>query len=100
VTICMFVLSDPHRRAQGEAMTPRKKREKVVAEITTTHLMKFMQEQGRLLDQQQAVNFLNEGDRAYVMWKQMMYAGENYIKAVLAHTSQPGAHTLKSSPTA
>ena len=81
-------------------MIPRKKREKVVAEITTTHLMKFMQEQGRVLDQQQAVNFLNEGDRAYVMWKQMMYAGENYIKSVLAQTSQPSAYTLKSGPTA
>jgi hypothetical protein len=81
-------------------MIPRKKREKVVAEITTTHLMKFMQEQGRFLDQQQAVNFLNEGDRAYVMWKQMMYAGETYIKSVLVQTSQPSSHTLKSGPTA
>ena len=81
-------------------MRPRKKRERVVAEITTTHLTKLMQEQGRFLDQQQAVNFLNEGDRAYVMWKQMMYAGENYIKSVLAQTSRPSAYTLKSGPTA
>jgi len=81
-------------------MTPKKKREKVVAEITTTHLMKFMQEQGRSLDQQQAVMFLNEGDRAYVMWKQMMYAGENYIKSVLVQPSQPSAYPLKSGPTA
>lgn len=65
-------------------MTSKKKREKVVAEITATYLMQLMQEQGRPLDQQQAVNFLNEGDRAYIMWKQMMYAGENYIKSVLA----------------
>ena len=76
---------------QGEAMTPRKKRERVVAEITTIHLMKFMQEQGRSLDQQQAVNFLNEGDRAYIIWKQMMYAGENYIKSVLGQSSQTRA---------
>jgi len=81
-------------------MIPRKKRERVVAEITTIHLMKFMQEQGRSLNQQQAVNLLNEGDRAYVMWKQMMYAGENYIKSVLAQTSQSSAHTLKSGPMA
>ena len=81
-------------------MIPKRKREKVVAEITTTHLMKFMQEQGRILDQQQAVNFLNEGDRAYVMWKQMMYAGENYIKSVLGQTSLPSSHTLKSGPRA
>jgi len=81
-------------------MILRKKREKVVAEITITHLMKFMQEQGRFLDEQQAVNLLNTGDRAYVMWKQMMYAGENYIKSVLVQTSQPSSHTLKSSPRA
>jgi len=88
VTICTS-LAFRIAKAQGEAMTPRKKREKVVAEITTIHLMKFMQEQGRSLDQQQAINFLNEGDRAYVMWKQMMYAGENYIKSVL--TSSPAS---------
>ena len=64
-------------------MTQKKKREKVVAEITTAHLIALMQEQGRSLDRQQAVNFLNEEGRAYLMWKQMMHAGENYIKDVL-----------------
>jgi hypothetical protein len=64
-------------------MTQKKKREKVVAEITTAHLIALMQEQGRSLDRQQAVNFLNEEGRAYLMWKQMMHAGENYIKGVL-----------------
>ena len=64
-------------------MTQKKKREKVVAEITTTHLMALMQEQGRSLDRQQAMNFLNEEGRAYLMWKHMMHAGENYIKGVL-----------------
>ncbi len=67
-------------------MTQKRKREKVVAEITTAHLMQLMQEQGRSLDHQQALNFLNEEGRAYLMWKQMMYAGENYIKSVLAQT--------------
>ena len=70
-------------------MTQKRKREKVVAEITAAHLMQLMQEQGRFLDQQQAVNFLNEEGRAYIMWKQMMYAGENYIKSVLAQDHQP-----------
>jgi hypothetical protein len=69
-------------------MTQKKKREKVVAEITTAHLMQLMQEHGRTLDQQQAINFLNEEGRAYLMWKQMMYAGENYIKSVLAQNTQ------------
>lgn len=63
---------------------PKKKREKVVAEITAAHLIRLCQEQGGFLDQQQAINFLNEGERAYVMWKQMMYAGEDYIKSALA----------------
>ena len=67
-------------------MTPKKKREKVVAQITTAHLIALMQEQGRSLDRQQAVNFLNEEGRAYLMWKQMMHAGENYIKGVLEQT--------------
>ena len=64
-------------------MTQKKKREKVVAEITTAHLIALMQEQGKSLDRQQAVNFLNEEGRAYLMWKQMMHAGESYIKTVL-----------------
>jgi len=64
-------------------MKPKRKREKVVAEITAGHLIKLMQEQGRFVDQQQAFAFLNEGDRAYIMWKRMMQAGERYIKSVL-----------------
>ncbi len=70
-------------------MTQKKKREKVVAEITTAHLIQLMQEQGRSLDRQQAVNFLNEEGQAYLMWKQMMYAGENYIKNALTQNSTP-----------
>ncbi len=73
----------------GEPMTEKRKRERVVAEITTAHLMQLMQEQGRSLDHQQALNFLNEEGRAYLMWKHMMYAGENYIKSVLAQTPSP-----------
>jgi len=69
-------------------MTEKRKREKVVAEITTAHLMQLVHEQGRSLDQQQALSFLNEEGRAYLMWKQMMYAGENYIKSVLARNPQ------------
>lgn len=76
-------------------MTSRKKREKVVAEITASYLIKIMQEEGRVLDEQQALAFLNEGGRAYIMWKQMMYAGETYIKEVLAHSSQRRADVPK-----
>jgi hypothetical protein len=47
-----------------------------------------MQGQGRILDRQEALNFSIEGGRAYVMWKQMMHAGEDYINSVLAPASQ------------
>jgi len=78
----------------------KQKRERVVAEITATHLMMLMQEQGRFLGQQQAVAFLNEGDRAYIMWKQMMYAGENYIKSALLQAAQSSVDMSNSVPTA
>lgn len=71
-------------RPGGEPMMQKKKREKVVAEITTAHLMQLMQEQGMSLDHRQALDLLNEDGRAYVMWKHMMYAGEDYIRGVLA----------------
>jgi len=89
-----------HIAERGDLVKTKKEREKVVAEITATHLMKLMQEQGRFLDQQQAVAFFNEGDRAYVMWKQMMYAGENYIKSELAQTSQAKTNMSNSRPAA
>jgi len=76
-------------------MPLRKRRRKVVAEITTDHLIKLMLEQGSVLDPQQAVNFLNEEGRAYVMWKLMMYAAESYIKSVLGENPQPGPNRLK-----
>lgn len=77
-------------------MTDKRKREKVVAEITTLHLVEFMREQGRSLDHRQAIAFLNENGRAYSMWKHMMYAGENYIKSVL--DQQPLPQTCPAAP--
>jgi len=70
-------------------MTNKRKREKVVAEITTLHLVEFMREQGKTLDQRQAIEFLNENGCAYTMWKHMMLAGENYIKSVLDQQALP-----------
>lgn len=81
-------------------MWPRKKRDRVVAEITAAYLVEVVQEHGRHLDQEQALNFLNQDGRAYGMWKEMMYAGENYIKSELARPSQTSADTLKSDPLA
>jgi hypothetical protein len=64
-------------------MTEKKKREKVVAEITVSHLTQFAEEIGRHLSQEEALAFLNQDGRAYAMWKHMMHAGEEYIKATL-----------------
>ena len=78
----------------------RRKRDRVVAEITSAYLMQVVAEYGRHLNQEQALNFLNQEGRAYEMWKQMMYAGENYIKSNLAQPSQPSAEKLRSDPLA
>jgi hypothetical protein len=64
-------------------MTEKKRREKVVAEITLAHLTQFAGELGRHLTQEEAVAFLNQNGRAYAMWKHMMHAGEEYIKSAL-----------------
>lgn len=64
-------------------MTQKKNRERVVAEITTAHLTQFVQALGRSLSREEAISFLNQDGRAYAMWKHMMHAGEDYIKATL-----------------
>jgi len=84
-----YQLSCAESQGMAEVMTSKKKREKVVAEITASHLIKLMEEQGQFLNPQQACAFLNEGDRAYMLWKQMMQAGESYIKSELARLSPP-----------
>ncbi len=63
-------------------MPKKKQREKVVAEITTFHLTQLAQAAlGRALSREEAIAFLNDGDRAYDMWKHMMHAGEAYIQS-------------------
>ena len=66
-------------------MTEKKKREKVIAEITLAHLTQFACEAGKSLTQQEAIAFLNQDGRAYAMWKKMMQAGEEYFKSTLQH---------------
>ena len=68
-------------------MQDKKKREKVVAEITIAHLLQFAAEAGCKLSQEEAIGFLNEQGRAYEMWKHMMLAGEEYIKNALQSRS-------------
>jgi hypothetical protein len=65
-------------------MPKKKQREKVVAEITTFHLTQLAQTSlGRAWSREEAIEFLNDGDRAYDMWKHMMHAGEAYIESMI-----------------
>jgi len=64
-------------------MTEKKKRDRVVAEITLAHLVHLAREAGHAISDEQALTFLNCDGRAYAMWKEMMQAGEEYIKSKL-----------------
>ncbi len=66
-------------------------RQKVGAEMTAAHLQQFARELGTPLSAPDALVFLNERGRAYEMWKEMMRAGEEYIKASLQETRRPAA---------
>jgi hypothetical protein len=66
-------------------------RQKVVAEMTAAHLQQFAREVGASLSAPDALVFLNEHGRAYEMWKHMMRAGEEYIKAKLQESQRVGA---------
>jgi hypothetical protein len=70
-------------------MTEKKKREKVVAEITLGHLVEFAQESGMNLSREEAIAFFNQNGRAYAMWKAMMQAAEQYIKNTLKQQCGP-----------
>jgi hypothetical protein len=70
-------------------MTDKKKRERVIAEITLAHLTQFAREIGRCISHEEAVAFLNQEGRAYDMWKHMMLAGEEYIKSNLEKSRTP-----------
>src|SRR5689334_5098102 len=67
----------------GVFMTEKKKREKVVAEITAAHLAHFASDVGSPMTQEEAIAFLNRDGRAYAMWKHMMQAGEDYVRTML-----------------
>ena len=64
-------------------MTDKKARERVVAEITLSHLMRLGNEQGCPVSREQAVAFLNQEGRAFEMWKHMMQAAEEFIAGSL-----------------
>ena len=60
-------------------MTEKKDRERVIAEITLSHLIRLGNEQGRPVSRQQALAFLNQEGRAFEVWKHMMQAAEEFI---------------------
>lgn len=75
----------------GKAKTEKKGRERVIAEITLSHLIRLGNEQGRPVSQQQALALLNQEGRAFEVWKHMMQAAEEFIAgSLLQHSFSPG----------
>jgi hypothetical protein len=64
-------------------MPDRKPRERVIAEITLAYVTQVAAGMSRDLSFDEAMAFLNQEGHAYAMWKQMMRAGEEYIKHTL-----------------
>jgi hypothetical protein len=84
--------------AGDEIMTERKKRQKVVAEISVAHLTEFAAGIGSALNHEEAIRFLNHAGHAYEMWKRMMEAGEAYIKTALQKESKFTLHSAQRHP--
>jgi tRNA nucleotidyltransferase (CCA-adding enzyme) len=76
-----------------KAMTDKKDRERVIAEITLSHLIRLGNEQGCPVSRQQALAFLNQEGRAFEMWKHMMQAAEDFVAGSLfQHSFSSGEH--------
>ena len=74
-------------------MADKKDRERVIAEVTLSHLIRLADEQGRPVSRQQALKFLNEEGQAFEMWKHMMQAAEEFIAvSLLQHSVALGEH--------
>jgi len=72
-------------------MSEKKDRERVIAEITLSHLMRLGNEQGCPVSREQALAFFNQEGRAFEMWKHMMQAAEDFIAGSLyQHSLSPG----------
>jgi tRNA nucleotidyltransferase (CCA-adding enzyme) len=70
-----------------KAMMDKKDRERVIAEITLSHLMRLGNERGCPVSREQALAFLNQEGRAFEMWKHMMQAAEEFIAGSLFQQS-------------
>ena len=76
-------------------MSEKKDRERVIAEITLSHLMRLGNEQGCPVSREQALAFLNQEGRAFELWKHMMQAAEDFIACgLLRHSLSPGGHHI------
>jgi len=74
-------------------MSEKKDRERVIAEITLSHLMRLGNEQGCPVSREQALAFLNQEGQAFEMWKHMMQAAEDFIAcSLLRYSLSPGGH--------
>jgi hypothetical protein len=76
-----------HEPLGVKAMANKKDRERVIAEITLSHLIRLGNEQGRPVSRQEALVFLNQEGRAFEMWKHMMRAAEEFITGRLFQPS-------------
>lgn len=74
-------------------MTQKKKRQKVVAEITAAHLVQVAADMRQGLNCEEAVAFLNNEGHAYEMWKWMMQAGEEYLRFALEKQTKFGVRS-------
>lgn len=71
-------------------MSEKKDRERVIAEITLSHLMRLGNERGCPVSREQALTFLNQDGRAFEMWKHMMQAAEEFIACRLQNSVSSG----------
>jgi len=86
-----------------ELMTRRKDRDRVMAEITLSYLLRLANKNGCPVSREQALVFLNQQGFAHEMWRQMMQAGEDFIaRSLLGQSIRPectsdvvSVHTLR-----
>ena len=64
-------------------MTKKRNRDKVIAEITVSHLMRLAIENGSPVNREQALVFFNREGRTQEMWKHMMQAGFGFYRMQL-----------------
>jgi hypothetical protein len=61
-------------------MSGRRRRNRVVAEITLAHIRQLATVFGCAASEEEVLTFLNENGHAYGMWMCMMEAAEDFIK--------------------